>query len=143
VADTLQGGFVSDRESLDLFRVEQPPRERQSIPHNRTTPSREAADRIAPLFSGNRLTCFRAIASAGMSGGITRKQIAQRYFENLQNYVTGPVAVLIAEGYVYEAPEYDRNGAIQKRSDGSMVPRRIDGSAVLLLTSKGKARAAA
>jgi hypothetical protein len=133
-----------DSETLDVFRVEQPPRPRpQSIPHNRTATSREAADKIAPLFSGNRLTCFRAIVASHMSGGTTRKIIAESYFNGRQNYVTGPVAVLMDEGYVYEAPSYDRHGAIETRPDGSVIPRRIDGSAVLLLTAKGKARAAA
>jgi hypothetical protein len=132
-----------DHETLDAFRIEQAPRPRpQSIPHNRTATSKEAADRIAPLFSGNRLTCFRAIVAASMSGGTTRKMIADQYFEGKQNYVTGPVSVLMDEGFVYEEPARDRHGAIVTR-DGKIVPRRIEGSAVLLLTQKGKTRAAA
>jgi hypothetical protein len=139
---------MRDKETLDLLRIEQPPRERQHIPHNRTATSRDAAERVDPLFSGNRLTCFRAITAAHMSGGTTRKQMADRFFEGKQNYVTGPVAVLMDAGWVYEEPARDRFGAIVTRTDPNtgeqiIVPRRIDGSAVLLLTQKGKARAAA
>jgi hypothetical protein len=137
---------MSDRESLDLFRVEQPKRERPATaPYQKSSPtSAMGAEKIAPVFSGNRLACFRAIAAADMSGGITRKQIAARYFDNQQQYVTGPVSVLIDElGYVMQEPARDNAGAIVTRTDEKgvqhIVPKRIEGSAVLRLTPKGQA----
>jgi hypothetical protein len=99
-----------------------------------------AAERVShsPVFAGNRKACFLAIASA--SSDMTRKRIAELYFDRQMQYVTGPIAVLIEEGYVYEEPEYDEHGAIRTK-DGKVVPRRVDHSAVLKLTPRGKAAA--
>jgi hypothetical protein len=134
----------SDSSSFDLFRGEQSAQVRRThVPHQPSSvTSTEAAKRIAPVFHGNRRACFLAIQYAHSSGGTTRKQIAERYFDAKQNYVTGPVAILMEEGFVYEDPMRDRHGAIVTREDGTIVPRRIDGSAVLLLTPKGRAVAA-
>ena len=132
-----------DESSLDFFRGEEPKREPEPhVPHQPSSAtSIEAAHRITPVFQGNRKACLAAISHAGEKG-ITRKQIAEAYFEGKQNYVTGPVAVLIEEGFVYECPARDRYGAIQQRPDGTVIPMRVDGSAVLMLTPKGKAVAA-
>lgn len=131
------------RFQADLFRDPQPPHEREPhAPHQLSSAtSYEASRKISPVFAGNKKTCLNAIASAG-NRGITRKQIAEAYFEGKQNYVTGPVAVLIEEHLVFEDPMRDRWGAIVQRPDGSPMPRRVDGSAVLLLTPKGRAVAA-
>lgn len=131
-----------DNETLDFLRPERPKRERPAhAPHQPSSAtSTEAAKRISPVFHGNRLACFRAIKSS--PDGVTRKQLADLYFEGKQNYVTGPIAVLIEEHLVYEDPSRDRHGFIVRREDGSIVPRKVDGSAVLLLTPKGKAVAA-
>jgi hypothetical protein len=130
-------------DQIDAFRIPQPPREAvRPAPYQPHSPtSRDAGELIAPVFKGNRKACFMAIAHANGSGGVTRKQIADRYFDGKQNYVTGPIAVLIEENLVYQEPLRDAHGAIVTR-DGEIVPRRIEGSAVLLLTPKGKAVAA-
>lgn len=135
-------------EALDLFSPPQPKREKPAhVPHQpSSSTSREAAKRIEPQFAGNRLAVFREMAK--YPKGITRKQLAAILFHDQQQYVSGPVAVLIEEGFVMEEPARDRWNCLvtrlcPKTGGQIIVPRRIDGSAVLLLTSKGKARAAA
>ena len=98
--------------------------------------SAEAAEKISPVFSGNKATCLKEIVHAAARGGTTRKMIADEHFEGKQNYVTGPVAVLIEEGFVFEDP-LRINNVVQHRGDGIPIPKRIGGSAVLLPTHKG------
>jgi hypothetical protein len=95
-----------------------------------------------PAFHGNRLACLKEIAKSDAHGGTTRKAIAAALFGNQQQYVTGPVRVLIDEGLVYEEPAFDRNGFVMRRGDDTVIPKKIAGSAVLRLTNKGKAVAA-
>lgn len=133
------------RFQTDLFRESSTPKERSHAPFQKASAtSAQAADRITrgPAFHGNRLTCLREIANRHEHGGTTRKMIAEKHFAGKQNFVTGPVAILIEEGLVYEDAARDRHGFIMRRGDDSIVPRKIDGSAVLLLTSKGRAAAA-
>jgi hypothetical protein len=123
----------------DFWRQPHPPIEDLRAPSQRLSPaSMDAAERIAegPAFHGNRLTCLREIAKHHGAGGTSRKRIAEAHFAGMQNYVTGPVAVLIEEGLVYEDAARDRFGAIMQKN-GKVVKRTIDHSAVLLLTQRG------
>lgn len=131
-----------DSESGDLF--SQPaeiPREKDArVPFQESSSSSKAgADKARPSFAGNKATCYNAILTAAGRGGTTRKEIAADHFEHMQNYVTGPVAQLIEEKWVYEEPLRRPDGVIERREDGSIVSRRIDGSAVLLPVKKGRA----
>jgi hypothetical protein len=133
----------------DLFRQSVPAAEppgRAPFQHVSAT-SAEAADRITqgPAFHGNRLACLNTIAANDEKGGVTRKELAEMYFAGKQNYVTGPVDVLInEEHYVFQEPARDRHGAIMTRRDPKtgeevVIPKRRDGSAILRLTPRGKA----
>lgn len=133
---------------LDFMREPSLPKETPHAPYQAASAtSAEAADRITsgPAFTGNRLACLKAIAKYDEQGGVTRKQIAEMYFAGKQNYVTGPIDVLIhEESLVYQEPARDRHGAIMTRTDPKtgqqvVIPKRIDGSAVLRLTNRGKA----
>jgi hypothetical protein len=136
-------GDPRTKTQTDLFRENSPPKERSHAPYQvSSATSREAAETITkgPAFHGNRLACLNEIAKWNDRGGVTRKQIAERFFAGKMNYVTGPIDILINEEHlVYQDPARDRAGFIIHRKDGSIAPRKIDGSAVLLLTQKGKA----
>ena len=129
---------------LDVFGREPEKLKPAPAPYQRSSAtSRDAAEKVSegPAFHGNRLACFKEIVRCNELGGTTRKRIAERFFAGKQNYTTGPVALLMEEGLVYEESARDRHGAIMTRPDGTIVPLRIDGSAVLKLTQKGKAAA--
>lgn len=136
----------------DLFRDSRPAQEPPGrAPFQLSSPtSQEAAEAITrgPAFHGNKDACLKEIAKHHPSdnnsrkGGTTRKAIAEKLFAGKQNYVTGPIAVLMEEGLVYEPPARDRNDFIMYRLDPKtneqvVIPRRIDHSAVLHLTQKG------
>jgi hypothetical protein len=133
------------RENFDLFREPPLPKERSHAPFQRSSDtSRSAAERIieGPTFTGNKQAVLKEIAKH--PNGVTRKQLAAILFEKQQQYVTGPVAQLIQEGLVYEPPAYDRWNNIMTRVDKStgqqvVITRKVDNSAVLQLTNKGKA----
>lgn len=129
-----------DDETGDLFAPPQPKRElAPHVPHQPSSvSSKAAAEKIAPVFRGNQEICFRAIRDTALRGGITRKQIADQHFDGKQNYVTGPVSILIEQDYIYEEP-LKINGIIQRRDDGEVIPRRFENSAILLPTPKGQA----
>ena len=132
------------RFQADLFRDSTPPKEKSHAPFQvSSATSREAAQKMTegPAFHGNRLACLREIAKSDPHGGTTRKAIAAALFANQQQYVTGPVRVLIDEGLVYEEPAYGRDGFIMRRGE-RVVHKKVDGSAVLRLTNKGRAVAA-
>lgn len=123
-------------DQFDMLRPQEAPREPfASIPYqSESIASKQAAEKVSPVFKGNREACLNAVRHQRT----TRKMIADTYFDGKQNYVTGPVAVLISEGWVYEEP-LRVNGVIQRNTKGEIIPVRIDGSAVLLPTERAKA----
>lgn len=124
----------ADTQTRSLFEEQSPPKllpkKRPPFRHESDT-SEAASDRIAPSFRGNMATCYQSIVSSAPQG-CTRKQIADWHFEGKQNYVTGPVDRLLKEHRVYEIPEKNPDGTIARRDDGSIIPQRLDGSALLL-----------
>lgn len=131
----------------NLFEPSAPPKENSHAPFQPRSPtSREAAERVieGPTFSGNKQAILKELAKRHDRGGVTRKQLAAILFERQQQYVTGPVAQLIQEGLVYEPPARDRWNNVITRIDKQtgeqvVVTRKIDNSAILLLTNKGRA----
>lgn len=133
----------SDTETGSLFDEPVAPK-REPVPHvpkqTSSITSIEAAEKVAPVFSGNRAICLKEILNAERRGGTTRKMIADEHFNGKMNYTTGPIALLIEEDFAFEDP-LRVNNEIQRRADGTPIPKRIDGSAVLLPTQKAIALA--